>query len=519
MILNTMQNQLKFRTPKHNRFPLVASLLLLLLLGACTDTDKFFDEQIKQPEIILSSLKSVYSVGDTLTITGRLNPENNLSIHIGNADATILSTKDASGFSGSFKLKKEEVKVIISKEMGVGLNKQITVTSAGITVTGPAIEIVGDASYALLGRQLQLQKVADIPSQSMRVYCRSGNGNAYFWNATTNKLSKITAAEGSLTEVFSTASCVDANGLFSILEFNAGGISPDEKYFYFSAKVQETDQSRLIELYKLCRYNLQTKEFSTLNRTEYSLVRSRRTLAATQPCEGKVGEVKIFKITAIQPDAAGNLYVNLMDNFLTRLDVAGNYSYLFDFVLASGNDIFIPQISDVAHNQYYATGQVHQFFPGISTVVSSYLDVEAQVMYANMYPTALLLTDMKSGFKLAKYNSNWLDVNSQQVPYVTASLNSFNGGLMNSPSLTVNGKLVGLYFGTSEYKSDSPYELPALCQVDFDTKNVTRYALKRLVMNGYSVSSLYDMDKEGMLYMTATTSNNQSVLVKTTYLP
>lgn len=128
-------------------------------------------------------------------------------------------------------------------------------------------------------------KVADIPNGTSLVFCRSGNGNVYLWDNTAKSLSKIDT-NGSSTGIFDESSCIDAG--FTIAEFNAGALSPDERYFYFSAKIKETGQDYTLELYRLCRFDLQSKELTPLNRTEYSLVRSRRTLQAAQPFEGNI---------------------------------------------------------------------------------------------------------------------------------------------------------------------------------------------------------------------------------------
>lgn len=495
--------------------------------GACTDADQFYEKLDRQPEIV-ANYNAVYTVGDTLTIQGRLNPENNLLIRIGGVEASILDITP-------LPTNTEKANVLITETMGIGENRTVTITSAGITISGPAIEIVGNAGEGILPYQLQLQKVADIPSGVNPIYCRSGNGNVYLWNTTAKKLLKLTP-RGELTEVFTESASSDANGAFNIAEFYAGAVSPDEHNFYFSAKVMENGQERTMELYKFCRFDLQTGELAILNRTEYDLRKSERTLASVQPFEGKLNEVKIFKITAIYPDSEGNVYCSLMEHFLTRLDKNGNYSYLFNFTLNSlinkkPDEDFVPQINNPETGEYYSAVWIHQIFPGLlSSYPPAYFDLEEKIMYS-VSNYGLALVDMTAKVKIGEYPPLGLNSDLRMIPYANASLNTFNGGLVDNiistltnntfDPLALNRKLLGVYFRKQVNLSGDAaqfyvkYELPALCEIDFENNSAKRYAPGRLIMNGYDIITTYQIlnyDADGMLYLTA---NNNQVIVKT----
>lgn len=502
---------------------LLVYCFISILLISCNDADIFYAKLNKQPEVI-SNFKAAYFIGDTVTISGRLNPGNNLSVHVGDLQAPLVNiTKIYPDL--------DAVKIIITESMGVGESIPITLTSDGITIPVTSIEIVGDANIAVLNKQLQLVKVADIPAKASIVYCRNSNGNTYFWDAAEKKLFKIDS-KGNKTEVFNEYKCKEAG--FSIDEFNAGGISPDERYFYFSAKIKEENQDYTLELYRFCRFELPTEILPngggliSLNRTEYSLMRSRRTLQAAQPFEGNVDAVKIYKITSIWPDSAGNVYCNLMDHFLTMLGGNNHYSYLVDFIHNNSFEGgFIPQIynSNSEVKDYYSRAQVHQLLPGLKAPQFNYIDPETKIGYSkDISNRTLTLTDLFSSFQTGKYMSNYLKMSQSEIPYASASLSTFNGGLVDNigNSLPVSGKLIGLYFReqiNSYFDSFyQKYELPALCEIDLENKRSRRYAPKRLILNGFDIKSNYQLlslDKEGMIYMVA---NGGTVIVKTSYV-
>lgn len=509
------------------RLHFIAICLLQLLLHACKDADTFYEVLDAQPEIV-ADYQTLYMVGDTLTIRGRLNPENNLEIFIGDIKAEIFETTTEQPTNSSLIL--DVAKIRITEAMGIGADRSIQITSGNATISAPSIEIVGDANAAVLDRQLQLVKVADLPPRAVPLYCRNGKGNVYAWSSDSKKLFRITAADGHTAEVFTEVQCVDVRGAFTINEFNAGAVSPDERYFYFSAKVSEEGQDRTIELFKFCRFDIQNGEFTTLNRTEYSLLRSRRTLATAQPFEGKVDDVKIYKITGLYPDAEGRVYCDLMGRFLTQLDHNGTYSYLINFAdkvimstAPATETHFLPLINNPTTNNYYSTVQIHQTLPGVKiNYQMNYMDLGKKTMYTkrSIGGVYLQVTDMVTRIPTAEY-ANSVRADGESI-YATASLRSFNGGLvrLGSPPLDPlpsNGKLIGLYFPTSGERNTVIGGV--LCEIDFAGQVATRYAPGTLRFNDFILRDfdhLLDIDEEGMLYMTA---NNRTEIVKTTYIP
>ena len=523
-------------------FPKIVVLLLVayfLLLTSCNDADKFYDKLDLQPEVA-ADYEEVYSVGDNLTLNGRLHPENNLIVHIGGIQAAYKAYKVESP-SGDF----DRLTIAITEEMGIGEERPITLTSSGITINAPSIEIVGDANASIYDKQLQLIKVADIPSGSTPVYCRSGNGNVYAFNSTTKKLFKITGADGNVTEVFDESKLTDGKGSFIMEEFNAGAVSPDEKYFYFSAKVKESGQGRTVELYKLCRYDLQNGGLTTLNRTEYSILKANRTLKAAQPFEGKVDEVKIYKITAIYPDSHGNIYFDLVKKrFLTLLDSDNQYSYVLNMpenisrYEEASDTQFIPQMLDPDKEQavYLSTLQIHQYLPGAKLKYTNsnidfehFIDPEQKRRYYADY-AALRVADLITKTHLDSYDRNSSNISNLIPLYITASLKRFNGDFVNKAEsfkpIPIDGKLYGIFFRDSGFEQTDrirkyyeKYEIPTVCVIDLENKTATRIAKGKLLYNGFTIAERTDYilnyNAERMLYMTA---DNGTVIVKTVFV-
>ena len=506
--------------------------LMGLVFSACDDANRFYEKLDFQPEIFPdASAYSVYSVGDTMLVKGRLHPENNLEIHVGDTKAEIIRTYvDTVAYSND-KYIVDVAQVLITQEMGIGRDRPVSLTSGGETIRLNPIEIVGDANKGILEHQLELVKIADFPANSILIPCYSGSGSIYLWNENVRKLSK-SLPNGSLAPLFDGTACTDASGTFAVTEFFAGAVSPDDRYFYFNARVTETGQSASLYVYKLCRYDLQTRELTTLNRTEYyAAVNSKKTIEYMKPFEGNIGEVKIHKLTAIYPDSKGNLYCDVQGHFLTRLDARGDYRYLFDISekISSVNpetDKFYPNIYQSDEKRWLGISEVHQYYPGIITrYPPSLIDAEAGIMYQMIVNGNLELTDLRTLTPIASYENRLM---GKEPPYATASLASFNGGLAGYVKpLPVNGKLLGLYFLLAYPDTENDYsaplydqkQLPAFCEIDFGEEQSLRYAPKRLLFNGFKIHQrkdrLINYDAEGMVYMTM---NSGSVIVKTRFV-
>ena len=502
-------------------------LLFLVLFAGCSETDNYYAQLKKQPELV-KDYDAVYAVNDTLTIKGHFIA-NGLQIKIGDAAANIISISNKLN-NATYNDSIQVVKLIVTNAMGVGTARPVSITSSGITVSGPAIEIVENSKAGLLPNGLTVQKIADYPTNSTPVYCRSGNGNLYFINKTTNTVTRM-MPDGTLTQVFGPSQCKDADGtLFTVTRLNGCGIDPHEQYLYLSLYTVAPSRT-YYHYYRLCRWDMVNKTFTVLNKTPYYIYKSKRTLSDAQPFEGTIQQVKMFTATGIYPDSVGNVYFDMDNRMITRLDAAGNYSYVLknsytNYTLTDP----APQIVNPATSDYYSLSRTLQFFPG---VIANYTKIEAiapdeNFLYVRQTTARLVRYDLTNQVMLNTFNK-WLDASNFKKPYISGSFDVLTGATNDKNSLwgmmpLSDGKLLILYYQDLIADNEQTkafygkFDLPAWGILDFINERGSRYApggfdRQGYVMN-YGTDALLNRDAQGMLYMTA---NNKSVILKTIY--
>lgn len=494
---------------------IIPVLITLLAMFACTETDKYYSVLKNQPEL-LKDYAPVYSVNDTMIIGGHFNTDG-LQIKIGDAVAAIISI-DNSLYNKEYNDSIKVVKLIVSNAMGVGVNRPVSITSSGITVEGPAIEIVEDAGSGLLSGELTVQKIADYPANTTPVYCRSGNGNMYFLNNKTYSISRMTS-DGSLQQVFDRSQCRDNDGTaFTYTRFNACGIDPKERYLYLSLYTEAPSRTYW-HYYRLCRWDMMNKKFTVLNKTPYYIYNSKHTSSDVQPFEGNITDVKIFASTGIYPDSLGNVYFNMDNRMITRMDAGGNYTYVFknlftDFALTDP----APQIVDPETGEKYPEIRNRQFFPG---VVIRFIKVEAfapdeNQMYTSSAKVGFSLYDFTNQVLIAQYNKF---LANGQKPYISGSFDVLTGQSGSTESQwgllpLGDGKLLLLHY---QNLSSVYNNLPAWGILDFTARRGYRFAPGVFDSHGAKMQTtdqLLNYDADSMLYMTA---NNKSVILKTVY--
>lgn len=120
---------------------LVFTGTMLLLTAACKKSENFYQSLVDLPEI-RKIYDNAYEVGSQMIITGRLNPDNGLKIEIGGITAKITGlTKVVGGGTQYAPYYVDQATLTITKEMGIGPNRPVKITSAGNTIDGPPIEI------------------------------------------------------------------------------------------------------------------------------------------------------------------------------------------------------------------------------------------------------------------------------------------------------------------------------------------------------------------------------------------
>lgn len=480
---------------------------------SCTDhVAGFYDELNDRPEIV-ANYKAAYQVGDTMVINGRLNPDKDLTIRIGDADALIIAREKIpyGSEAKSSATTIDRVKLIITPEMGVGSGREVVVTSAGNSTKGSAIEIYSNES--LIDYPLQLVQYHTLPSNAILLHCRNGKGNVYYWHPTQKSVYKV-LPDGTAAVVFAPADWKDAEGDFTLSVFNGGGIDPHEEWLYFSAVVKDnTPENSTDNIFKISRFNLHSGGIELLNRTLYSKTTAKRTLDTMKPFEGNMTDVKIHQATAFYPDSLGNVYVRLGQyQYATGyLTVGGQFRYIFKSPNAT---ILLPKVYNEEKGILYTDSEFFKFLPGLSTAVQGNISPDEHLMYYIGY-NAGQLTQFDLSTQLLLYN--FTTTNSS--PTISGSFDILSGHVSSGGQAPARWGLMP--FGEQSlmvlyYQGLQDTDFPAWGILDFKNKRGSRYAPGKLQVNNNSMDredQLLNYDEDGMLYMT---TNNKTVLVKTT---
>ncbi|MGN7722899.1 hypothetical protein [Chitinophaga sp. 22620] len=501
--------------------------LAVMTAAGCKKADQQYEVLHKQPEIL--AYNDAYVVGDTLVMQGRLNPEYGLRIKIGDVDSVSILAMEKVVYSTNIPVYDtvwiDRIKIVITQQMGVGPERPVAVTSAGNTIPARPIEILENATAGLV-QPLRLTRQHTLTGGSKILYCRSGNGNIYLWTqlAPARSINRL-SPDGTLATILSPADYKDSYGAFTITAFNGGGVDPQERYLYFSAITTDNSADNAAnEIYRLCRVDLATRQLATINRTLYPKTASQRTVAALTPFEGKINDVKIFKASRIYPDSSGNVYVNMSDLLLAKLDAAGNYSYLFRFsrnppgVTAD----FVPQIWNTGANQYYAPGDVLFMFE--NSEVTGYMRAIAPdegllycIMGASVHDLAQY--DLANQVPLYTYEPKLIT----DIPYISGSF-SLLTGYPRSNSGSNDAPLFGYMAMPGQkllllYQGISADNFPAFGVLNFAQRRGERYApgkverdISTTTVTLTAGDELLNYDANGMLYMTG---NSRQYILKT----
>ncbi|WP_256012084.1 hypothetical protein [Desertivirga xinjiangensis] len=498
----------------------------LVLLSACKKAENYYGKLDAQPEILLN-YQPVYGVGDTLTIDGRLNPQADLRIKIGNADAKIISAEKieykTSESSGTVYDVIDRVKVIITSQMGLGKDKVVTLISGGSLVKGTSIQIIESSSSGILPSALQLVKHADARAAgTVYLYCQNGKGSIYSWRSD-KKIYKI-SKNGNLSVVMDASTLSDSFGAFQISTFSAGGVDARERYLYFAAITTDGSADNASnEIYRLCCYDLQSGTLTTLNRTLFPTEANRRTTDVYTPFQGSLNTSKLMNISGLYPGDEGKIYLTISEYALARIDSDGRLKYLFHLGVR-----YLPVIWNPQTNSSYSSDYVNGLIPGVDANGLSVLAIspEEDILYCRSGSSDIIQLDLLDQVQLYQFSPGYVrTVSGNETPYISGSFDILTGITDGSgvPSLFGNMPMDGeniliLYHQRLDnYPNNKFYsQYPAFGQVNFRDQAGKRYAPGKLKRNGYTMNTadlMLNYDEEGMIYMTA---NNKAVIVKTT---
>jgi hypothetical protein len=507
---------------------LVFTGTMLLLTAACKKSENFYQSLVDLPEI-RKIYDNAYEVGSQMIITGRLNPDNGLKIEIGGITAKITGlTKVVGGGTQYAPYYVDQATLTITKEMGIGPNRPVKITSAGNVIDGPPIEIFSSGDLA---DSLQLVSYSTLPTGSLPLYGINGKGSVYLYDGPTNSIKKI-AKGGTTVQVVTPASLKDTYGTFAITAFNAGGVDPQEENLYFSAVTTDASADNATNLiYRFCRYNIKTSQLTTLNRTLFLKSATKPLIPTAGLLEGNISQVNLMELTGVYPDSKDNLYlrlgniivsgsVKIENSYATaRLTTNGELKYLYKSTVPPG-------IRASQQREYTASISL---VPGVGmSYKQGPIMPDENRMYSlalgdgqmNGLPTRILQYDLLNQTTL--YNYTKPNINFTK-PYISGSFNILTavstGGFYNTPTLfglmpMPGAKLMILYYQERTLQFDDK-RFPAFGTMNFNEQRGDRYAPGAVKTNNYKMNEddvMLNYDEEGMIY---TTANSKTLILKT----
>ncbi|MBV8252004.1 MAG: hypothetical protein JO154_05290 [Chitinophaga sp.] len=275
-------------------YQLTVLLLGSCLLWSCNKADNFKNMLDALPQVSYQTpygYRASYTVGDTMTITGRLQPNNGLKIRIGNEDAVIVAADSLhfNPFTGdTTSIPMDWVQVLITDNMGSGPGIPITITSGGHTVSGANINIYGRYGQGSFKQKLSLKVHADMTSPyNIYLHCINGKGDLYYYEATTGNLQHI-KKDGTIETLLTKDQLTGSQ--YSIKSFTTGCVNPQGTKAWISVQTDTT--------YAFVEADLTAKTIKVLNHTK----------TYTTPYLGNIGVVNL-KVNAAFADSKGNVYM------------------------------------------------------------------------------------------------------------------------------------------------------------------------------------------------------------------
>lgn len=509
--------------------------LMLSALASCKKSDHFFTKLQSLPQVDYSTsnaYKSAYTVGDTMCITGRLQPQNGLKITIGGVKATIVKADtipyNLPGGLEAGNSHLERAYLLITDKM-VGKAQEVKITTGGYSITGAAVDIypaVEPGSFSKSLKAVAVKPFAD-PNNTF-LFCQNGKGDVYYYAAATKDLRHIKKG-GSEEILYDLSESLDTGSQVLVTSFLAGGINPQGTKLYFSVSTSQG--------YRLYMLDLGSKELNLLNQST----------GLAEPYEGQIDKINLL-VTGIYPDSAGNLYLAIglgngklltndgsvfLPDALARYNLAENkVSYIYKNFYRSSTSGRLPgaYITNVTisysitgfaispdENLLYLLGQNTGTFN--KTIEVFDLDVSTKLVAFNTGNSTNGLTQLDVIGPFSKLQLNM----GVGTPYAAEA--AF--GYLPMPGKRLQILLYQYLQINSVGTGNIPpqYGFPRWITFDFDQQRSYAYAPGRFNSGGYvfgltrntqpvatKEDRLLNYDEEGNLYMTA---NGKSVLIKT----
>ncbi|HEK22395.1 MAG TPA: hypothetical protein ENO28_18280 [Bacteroidetes bacterium] len=485
---------------------IVTTVLVTFFVSSCNKADNFYDKLQALPQIMNTpayAYKTTYIVGDTLVITGKLQPQTeDFSVTIGGIKASIAAIKTIS----AAQTPRDQVAVLISAEM-VGQQQEVKVTSGGYTTTGANIDVYAESGEGSFEAILSNRTVANFPNgNNIFLHCINGKGDVYYYSPAAKKIYHI-KKDGTQTQVFDLANAVQPGNIF-IDEFISGGVSSDGGTLYFSAKT-------LTGGYLFARISLSSGVLTLINQSTV--------LAA--PFEGKAASANMV-VSDIYPVKNGGVYLGIgfstgqdgsyVPGAIARYQSSDNsVKYLFKDRVFAGSYPDMP-------------GTPLSFFYLIEFRVSADEGLLYLMQESFMGPSSTVIDvyDLPSASKIQTLNAN-----TGRGDALYDVLNTFSSlgislafnqpqtafGYMPMPGRRLQVLMYQQIAGSTSIANNRGF--PRWIVLDFQHQRTYAYAQDRFRTGGNSFNKnsqrndeLLNYDEDGNLYATA---NNRAVLLAT----
>jgi hypothetical protein len=268
-------------------------IFLVASFAGCKKADQFYETLQALPQIdyrVEHAYKSSYLVGDTMRVSGRLQPQNGLKIMVGGIEAPIVKTDSVPYTIATGLVFLDRVSIVI-KETMIGKARQVELVSGEHRVAGAPIDVYPAVEPGAFTKSLTSATLKTFSNaNNVFFHCQNGKGDVYYYAPSSRDIRHI-KKDGSEEVIYDLSRSIETGSNSLVVLLLAGGVDADSKHLFFSAGVSTGG-------YRLCKIDLATKQLSILNRSN----------TVTNPYEGRVGTVNMI-VTGIYPDKQGNAYL------------------------------------------------------------------------------------------------------------------------------------------------------------------------------------------------------------------
>ena len=282
-------------------------------------SDNYYQSSGSRLAPISWTYPSALLVGDTAILIGNLFPYRaGTQIMIGNVPAQIIDTAQFATNYTTYtpQAKLDGVRFLITKEMGVGKNRPVTITANGITIHGNPISIqLVAGGTARTDTTLWVDQLAQWNPDNVRDYAKNGHylvrnihndksGNIYF----SNKFAVQLMSGGAVRNLIKVGDVLqdDKGSGFTIKQIIGSAVTFEGDALYFSAEVLDNNVDEQTKyIFRLCRMDLATKAITTLNHT--LVANGYAADESGAPFQGNITQLKVVAVN-LNTDIHNNLY-------------------------------------------------------------------------------------------------------------------------------------------------------------------------------------------------------------------